>query len=179
LRGKIQARGGTEPGCGRTGRRTERRRRPIDVAGFDVVQADLSHYPKAIEIYRDRPISYGDGDLINDHEGIGGEFRSDLALIPKAKHTNPQCSGRSAGRYRVLYRGLRGPGRPERGCPLYRLDLEVLGAQPYGRDFVDWLLRNKNPLEICFGSPTKAGSSYAGEGYRDTSPVGPGSPWRT
>lgn len=30
------------------------------------------------------------------------------------------------------------------------LDLERLGAQRYGRDFVDWLLREKNPLEILF-----------------------------
>lgn len=30
------------------------------------------------------------------------------------------------------------------------LDLEILGARRYGRDFVDWLLANKNPLEILF-----------------------------
>jgi aspartate 4-decarboxylase len=30
------------------------------------------------------------------------------------------------------------------------LDLETLGAARYGRDFVDWLLRAKNPLEILF-----------------------------
>jgi aspartate 4-decarboxylase len=30
------------------------------------------------------------------------------------------------------------------------LDLEVLGTRRYGRDFVDWLLRKKNPLEILF-----------------------------
>ena len=26
----------------------------------------------------------------------------------------------------------------------------MLGARRYGREFVDWLLRNKNPLEILF-----------------------------
>ena len=30
------------------------------------------------------------------------------------------------------------------------IDLEILGARRYGRGFVDWLLRNKNPLEILF-----------------------------
>ena len=37
------------------------------------------------------------------------------------------------------------------------LDLEVLGARRYGRDFVDWLLRNKNPLEILFRLADEAG----------------------
>jgi poly-gamma-glutamate capsule biosynthesis protein CapA/YwtB (metallophosphatase superfamily) len=55
----------------------------IDVAGFSVVHGHSSHHPKAIEIYRDRPIFYGCGDFINDYEGIGGyeEFRSELALM--------------------------------------------------------------------------------------------------
>jgi aspartate/methionine/tyrosine aminotransferase len=30
------------------------------------------------------------------------------------------------------------------------LDLEVLGTRRYGRSIVDWLLDNKNPLEILF-----------------------------
>lgn len=56
-------------------------RRLID-AGVDVVHGHSSHHPKAIEVYRDRPILYGCGDLINDYEGIGGheEYRGDLAL---------------------------------------------------------------------------------------------------
>jgi aspartate 4-decarboxylase len=55
-------------------------------------------------------------------------------------------------RYRALYRelGFEGPKDPN-GTEYYTiLDLAVLGAQRYGRDFVDWLLRNKNPLEILF-----------------------------
>ena len=52
-------------------------------AGFSVVHGHSSHHPKAIEVYRDRPIFYGCGDFINDYEGIGGyeEFRGDLALM--------------------------------------------------------------------------------------------------
>ena len=38
------------------------------------------------------------------------------------------------------------------------LDLEILGVQRYGRDFVDWLLANKNPLEILFRLAEEAGS---------------------
>ncbi|SDK50962.1 CapA family protein [Microbulbifer yueqingensis] len=52
-------------------------------AGVDIVCGHSSHHSKAIEIYRDRPILYGCGDLINDYEGIGGQeqFRSDLRVL--------------------------------------------------------------------------------------------------
>lgn len=52
-------------------------------AGVDVVHGHSSHHPRPIEVYRDRPILYGCGDLINDYEGIGGHeaYRSDLRLL--------------------------------------------------------------------------------------------------
>ncbi|MGE5687702.1 MAG: CapA family protein, partial [Gemmatimonadota bacterium] len=55
----------------------------IERAGVDAVHGHSSHHPKAIEIYRERPIFYGCGDLLNDYEGIPGneEFRDDLALL--------------------------------------------------------------------------------------------------
>ena len=55
----------------------------IDRAGIDVVHGHSSHHPKAIEVYRNRPILYGCGDFLNDYEGIGGyeEFRADLVLM--------------------------------------------------------------------------------------------------
>jgi poly-gamma-glutamate capsule biosynthesis protein CapA/YwtB (metallophosphatase superfamily) len=55
----------------------------IDSAGFDIVHGHSSHHPKAIEIYRDKPILYGCGDFLNDYEGIAGyeAFRGDLALM--------------------------------------------------------------------------------------------------
>ena len=51
--------------------------------GVDVVHGHSSHHPRPIEVYRDRLILYGCGDLINDYEGIGGheELRGDLALL--------------------------------------------------------------------------------------------------
>jgi len=57
--------------------------RLIDAAGIDVVHGHSSHHPKAIEVYRDKPILYGCGDFLNDYEGIGGyeEYRGDLALM--------------------------------------------------------------------------------------------------
>jgi poly-gamma-glutamate synthesis protein (capsule biosynthesis protein) len=55
----------------------------IDQAGIDVVHGHSSHHPKAIEVYRERPVLYGCGECLNDYEGISGyeEFRSDLVLM--------------------------------------------------------------------------------------------------
>lgn len=55
----------------------------IDEAGVDVVYGHSSHHPKGIEVYRDKPILYGCGDLLNDYEGIAGyeEYRDDLGLM--------------------------------------------------------------------------------------------------
>jgi poly-gamma-glutamate capsule biosynthesis protein CapA/YwtB (metallophosphatase superfamily) len=51
--------------------------------GVSIVHGHSSHHVKAIEVYRERPILYGCGDLLSDYEGISGyeEFRGDLALI--------------------------------------------------------------------------------------------------
>lgn len=55
----------------------------IDHAGVHIVHGHSSHHPMAIEVYRDRPIMYGCGDLINDYEGIGGyeEYHPDLGVV--------------------------------------------------------------------------------------------------
>jgi aspartate 4-decarboxylase len=63
------------------------------------------------------------------------------------------------GRYQTLYRklGFETPHDPNAVSFYAILDLEVLGARRYGRDFVDWLLCNKNPLEILFRLADEAG----------------------
>jgi poly-gamma-glutamate capsule biosynthesis protein CapA/YwtB (metallophosphatase superfamily) len=62
----------------------------IDEAGVDIVHGHSSHHPIGVEIYRDRPILYGCGDLINDYEGIGGhdEVRPDLGVLYLATLTH-------------------------------------------------------------------------------------------
>ena len=57
--------------------------RVIDAAGIDIVHGHSSNHPKAVEIYKDKPILYGCGDFLNDYEGISGyeEFRSHLVLM--------------------------------------------------------------------------------------------------
>lgn len=41
----------------------------IDHAGIDVVHGHSSHHPLGMEVYRDKLVLYGCGDLINDYEG--------------------------------------------------------------------------------------------------------------
>jgi poly-gamma-glutamate capsule biosynthesis protein CapA/YwtB (metallophosphatase superfamily) len=55
----------------------------IDSDAIDVVHGHSSHHPRGVEVYADKPIFYGCGDLLNDYEGIGGyeEYRSDLSLM--------------------------------------------------------------------------------------------------
>ena len=55
----------------------------IGNAGVDLIHGHSSHHVKGIEVYRERLILYGCGDLFNDYEGISGHeaFRGDLSLM--------------------------------------------------------------------------------------------------
>ncbi|MBI4754658.1 MAG: CapA family protein [Betaproteobacteria bacterium] len=55
----------------------------VDSAAIDILHGHSSHHPRGIEVYRNKPILYGCGDLLNDYEGITGyeQFRGDLALL--------------------------------------------------------------------------------------------------
>jgi poly-gamma-glutamate synthesis protein (capsule biosynthesis protein) len=58
-------------------------RQLIDLADIDVVFGHSSHHPLPFEIYRDKLILYGCGDLLNDYEGIEtpSPWRSDLGCL--------------------------------------------------------------------------------------------------
>ena len=51
--------------------------------GVDIVHGHSSHHPRPLEVYRDRLVLYGCGDLVDDYEGIGGyeRYRDDLRLL--------------------------------------------------------------------------------------------------
>jgi poly-gamma-glutamate synthesis protein (capsule biosynthesis protein) len=51
--------------------------------GVDIVHGHSSHHVRPIEVFEDKLILYGCGDLLDDYEGITGydEFRDDLALM--------------------------------------------------------------------------------------------------
>jgi len=62
--------------------------------GVDVVHGHSSHHPRPIEVYRQRLVLYGCGDLVNDYEGIGGHdrYRADLRLLYLAS-IRPETGG--------------------------------------------------------------------------------------
>lgn len=51
--------------------------------GVDVVHGHSSHHPRPLEVYDDRLVLYGCGDLVDDYEGIGGyeRYRDDLRVL--------------------------------------------------------------------------------------------------
>lgn len=55
----------------------------IDQAGVDVVHGHSSHHVMGIEVYKEKPILYGCGDLLNDYEGIGGHesYKAHLGFL--------------------------------------------------------------------------------------------------
>lgn len=55
----------------------------IDQAGVDIIHGHSSHHVKGIEVYREKLILYGCGDLLTDYEGISGyeQYRDDLNLM--------------------------------------------------------------------------------------------------
>jgi poly-gamma-glutamate synthesis protein (capsule biosynthesis protein) len=57
--------------------------RLIDEASVDIIHGHSSHHPKGIEVYREKLIIYGCGDLLNDYEGIQGNeaYRSELGIM--------------------------------------------------------------------------------------------------
>jgi poly-gamma-glutamate capsule biosynthesis protein CapA/YwtB (metallophosphatase superfamily) len=57
--------------------------RLISEAQVDIIHGHSSHHVKGIEVYRERLILYGCGDLLTDYEGISGRemFRGDLGLL--------------------------------------------------------------------------------------------------
>ena len=57
--------------------------RLIEEGGVDLLHGHSSHHPKALEVYGERLILYGCGDLLNDYEGIDGHeaYRDDLRLL--------------------------------------------------------------------------------------------------
>ncbi|MDX1640786.1 MAG: CapA family protein [Balneolaceae bacterium] len=55
----------------------------IDKGAADVIYGHSSHHPNRIEVYKNRLILYGCGDLINDYEGTTKQeqFRGELSLM--------------------------------------------------------------------------------------------------
>jgi poly-gamma-glutamate synthesis protein (capsule biosynthesis protein) len=93
--------------------------RLIDEAGIDVIHGHSSHHVRAIEVYRERLILYGCGDLINDYEGI-------------PLHDHPRSAGTTAGYSRF---------RAEFGL-IYRAGLDAASGALQSLDMVPTRIRN-------------------------------------
>ncbi|MEU9240983.1 CapA family protein [Streptomyces sp. NPDC048385] len=52
-------------------------------SGVDIVHGHSSHHPRPLEVYGDRLVLYGCGDLVDDYEGISGHdsYRDDLRVL--------------------------------------------------------------------------------------------------
>ena len=74
------------------------------------------------------------------------------ALMDESDYYKQAVKSTIRRRYRTLHQELGvAPPEDQNAVNFYAiLDLEVLGTRQYGRGFVDWLLHNKNPLEILF-----------------------------
>lgn len=108
----------------------------IDEAGVDIVHGHSSHHPIGIELYRDRLILYGCGDLINDYEGIGGhdEFRPDLGVLYLATLTHAGLKELEMVPMRLHRFRLRRAGRDD----VARLARTLTQAsRPFGTKFED------------------------------------------
>ncbi|MGH8496000.1 MAG: CapA family protein [Gammaproteobacteria bacterium] len=105
----------------------------IDTAHVDAIHGHSSHHPLAIEIYRERPILYGCGDLLNDYEGIPGyeSFRGDLSLLYFLRFhaTSGTLSGLDMSPQQVLRFRLSRPGLSDTEWLRDTLDRE---CEPFG-----------------------------------------------
>lgn len=57
--------------------------RMIDLGVVDIIHGHSAHHPMPVEVYHNKLILYGCGDLVNDYEGIGAHQgpRSDVACL--------------------------------------------------------------------------------------------------
>ncbi|KQY52234.1 poly-gamma-glutamate biosynthesis protein [Lysobacter sp. Root494] len=106
----------------------------IDDAGADIVHGHSSHHPRAVEVYHDRLVLYGCGDLLNDYEGIGGheEFRGELGLMyfPTLDPATGRLRGLELVPTRIRRFRINRAGSEDRGWLLARLrrEYQVFGC---------------------------------------------------
>jgi aspartate 4-decarboxylase len=116
----------------------------------NVVDAKISALPEADRALLDaRYCAEPHGRALDTPADTDGAVRS-LRLDGRARRlqASRQTHYPRPLSYALPRARLRATGGSECGRLLRHLDLEVLGARRYGRGFVDWLLHNKNPLEI-------------------------------
>jgi len=113
----------------------------------------------------DRLVADSRATALNHTAGLSTPQQVQMALFALSALMDKEDSYKQAmkrlirGRHRALHEalGIEATEDPN-GVGYYALlDLERLGAERYGRGFVDWLLAAKNPLEILFRLADEAG----------------------
>ena len=124
---------------------------------LDERYGSLALDPRALK-FIDRVVADSRSVALNHTAGLSTPQQVQMALSALFALMDERDTYKAAmktvirSRYQTLYRelGSEPPKDPNAANYYTILDLEVLGARRYGRDFVDWLLRDKNPLEILF-----------------------------
>jgi len=124
---------------------------------LDERYASLAVDPRALR-FIDRVVADSRSVALNHTAGLSTPQQVQMALFAlfalMDEHDAYKAAMKSTirSRHQTLYRELGfDPPKDPNAVDYYTiLDLEDLGARRYGGDFVVWLLRNKNPLEILF-----------------------------
>lgn len=106
--------------------------------GVDVVHGHSSHHIRPIEIYKERLILYGAGDLITDYEGIRGyeHYRGEIGAMyfPTLSPRDGALLDLEIVPTRMKGLGLRAPSRED---ARWLLDTLNRVSAPYGARFID------------------------------------------
>ncbi len=131
---------------------------------LDERYGSLAIDPRALK-FIDRIVADSRSVALNHTAGLSTPQQVQMALFALFALMDERDAYKAAmkrlirSRHQMLYRelGFEPPKDPNAVDYYSILDLEVLGARRYGRDFVDWLMRSKNPLEILFRLAEEAG----------------------
>ena len=128
-----------------------------DLQALDARYGSLVLDPRNLK-FIDRLVADSRAVALNHTAGLSTPQQVQMALFALFGLMDEQDAHKRAmkhlirSRHHALYRALGIDIAEDPNAVDYYtiLDLEILGARRYGRDFVDWLLANKNPLEILF-----------------------------
>ena len=131
---------------------------------IDARYASLVLDPRRLK-FIDRLAADSRAVALNHTAGLSTPQQVQMALFALAGLMDVEDRGKSAmkrlirRRCRTLWQGLGVPTPEDANATGYYaiLDLEVLGTQLYGRDFAQWLLRTKDPLEILLRLAEESG----------------------
>jgi aspartate 4-decarboxylase len=149
-----------------------------DKKELDVRYGSLTLEPRKIKMI-DRLVADSRSVALNHTAGLSTPQQVQMALFSLFSLMDNANSYKAAtkrlvsARYSALYRSIGVPMEhdPDSADYYTELDLEPIGEKLYGRDFVDWLLKNVVPGEMLFRIADESGVVLMpGNGFGDTHP---------